>query len=84
MVAAVSAAADPSVRPYYNRVDPKSGQLLGLVSGVADAAAYENRLGQPDRAVRSLAAQSVAHLGLIVVGLAGAVVGFRTQATKEE
>ena len=84
MVAAVSAAADPSVRPYYNRVDPKSGQLLGLVSGVADAAAYENRLGQPERAVRSLAAQSVAHLGLIVVGLAGAVVGFRTQATKEE
>jgi hypothetical protein len=84
MVAAVSAAADPSVRPYYNRVDPKSGQLLGLVSGVTDAAAYENRLGQPDRAVRSLAAQSVAHLGLVVVGLAGAVVGFRTQATKEE
>jgi len=29
MVAAVSAAADPSVRPYYNHIDPASGQLLG-------------------------------------------------------
>jgi hypothetical protein len=84
MVAAVSAAADPSVRPYYDRNDPQSGQLLGLVSGVTDAAAYENRLGQPGRAVNSLAAQSVAHLGLVVVSLGGTVVGFRMQATGEE
>jgi hypothetical protein len=84
MVAAISAAADPSVRPYYDRMDPQSGQLLGLVSGVTDAAAYENRLGQPGRAVNSLAAQSVAHLGLVVVSLGGTVVGFRMQATGEE
>ena len=84
MVAAVSAAADPSVRPYYDNIDPKAGQLLGLVSGVTDAAAYENRLGQPARAVRSLAAQSVAHLGLVVIGLGGTVMGFRMQAAKEE
>ena len=84
MVAAVSAAADPSVRPYYNHTDPKAGQLLGLVSGVTDAAAYENRLGQPGRAVNSLAAQSVAHLGLVIIGLGGTVAGFRMQATREE
>lgn len=84
MIAAVSAAADPSVRPYYNQLDPSSGQLLGLLSGVRDAAAYENRLGQPERAVKSLAAQSVAHLGLIVIGLGGAVAGFRMQASREE
>ncbi len=83
MIAAVSAAADPSVRPYYNHIDPKAGQLIGLVSGVTDAAAYENRLGQPERAVRSLAAQSVAHLGLVVIGLGGTVMGFRMQAAKE-
>jgi hypothetical protein len=83
MVAAVSAAADPTVRPYYNQIDPKSGQLLGLLSGVKDAAAYENRLQQSGRAVDSLAAQSVAHLGLVVLSLAGTVVGFKTQATKE-
>ena len=84
MIAAVSAAADPSVRPYYNHIDPKAGQLLGLVSGVTDAAAYENRLGQPKRAVKSLAAQSVAHLGLVVIGLGGTVMGFRMQAAKDE
>lgn len=82
MVAAVSRSALPSVRPYYNQIDPKSGQLLGLLSGVTDAAAYENRLGQPDRAVHSLAAQSIAHLGVVMVGLGGAVVGFRTQAVR--
>jgi hypothetical protein len=82
MVAAVSIAADPTVRPYFNQIDPKSGQLLGLLSGTRDAAAYENRLGQPGRAVQSLAAQSVAHLGLVALSLGGTVVGFRTQAAK--
>jgi hypothetical protein len=84
MVAAVSTAADPTVRPYYNQIDPKSGQLLGLLSGIRDAAAYENRLGQPGRAVNSLAAQSVAHLGVIALSLGGTVVGFRTHAAKAE
>jgi hypothetical protein len=82
MAAAVSSAADPSVRPYYNQIDPKAGQLLGLVSGVTGAAAYENRLRQPGRAVESLAAQSVAHLGLVVLSLGGTVMGFRSQANK--
>jgi hypothetical protein len=82
MVAAVSSAADPTVRPYYNQIDPKSGQLLGLVSGVTGAAAYENRLRQPGRAVGSLAAQSVAHLGLVVVSLGGTIMGFRSRATR--
>ncbi len=83
LVAAVSAAADPSVRPYYNQLDPQSGQLLGLLSGVRDGAAYENRLGEPGRAVQSLAAQSVAHLGLVAISLGGTVVGFRLQATRD-
>jgi hypothetical protein len=83
MVAAVSSAADPTVRPYYNHIDPKAGQLLGLVSGVTGAAAYENRLRQPGRAIESLAAQSVAHLGLVVLSLGGTVVGFRSQAARE-
>jgi hypothetical protein len=83
MVAAVSSAADPTVRPYYNHIDPKAGQLLGLVSGVTGAAAYENRLRQPGRAIESLAAQSVAHLGLVVLSLGGTVVGFMSQAARE-
>jgi hypothetical protein len=84
MVAAVSTAADPTIRPYYNQIDPKSGQLLGLLSGIRDGAAYENRLGQPGRAVNSLAAQSVAHLGVVALSLGGTVVGFRTHAAKAE
>jgi hypothetical protein len=83
MVAAVSKAADPSVRPYYNQSDPKSGQLLGLLSGISDAAAYEHWLDQPGRAVQSLAAQSVAHLGVVILSLGGTVVGFRTQTARE-
>lgn len=82
VVAAVSSAADPTVRPYYNQIDPKMGQLHGLISGVTGAAAYENRVRQPGRATNSLAAQSIAHLGLVVAGLGGTLVGFRTQAIK--
>lgn len=82
IVAAVSAAVAPTVRPYHNELDPKSGQVLGLLSGVTDAAAYENRLQQPGRAVESLAAQSVAHLGLVALSLVGTVVGFRTHASR--
>jgi len=83
MIALVSAAADPTVRPYYNSLDPKAGQLRGLVSGVIGAAAYENRLQRPGRAVGGLAAQSVAHLSLVVVSLAGTLVGWvkRTRET---
>ncbi len=75
LIAAVSAAADPTVRPYYNALNPRAGQLRGLVSGVAGAAAYENRLQQPGRAMGSLAAQSVANLSMVVFSLGGTIVG---------
>jgi hypothetical protein len=75
MIAAVSAAADPTVRPYYNALNPRAGQLRGLVSGVAGAAAYETRLQQPGRAMGSLAAQSVANLSMVVFSLGGTIAG---------
>jgi hypothetical protein len=75
LIAAVSAAADPTVRPYYNALNPRAGQLRGLVSGVAGAAAYENRLQQPGRAMGSLAAQSVANLSMVVFSLGGTIAG---------
>jgi hypothetical protein len=80
MLAAVSAAADPTVRPYYNHLNPQAGQLLGLVSGVTDAAIYEKRLRQPARAMQSLAAQSVVHLGLVIVALGGTFMGFQSRS----
>jgi hypothetical protein len=83
LIAAVSAAADPTVRPYYNALNPKAGQLRGLISGVTGAAAYENRLQQPGRAMGSLAAQSVANLSMVVFSLGGTIVGLahRTRET---
>jgi len=80
IVAAVSAAAIPTVRPYYNQMNPQAGQLRGLLSGVTGAAAYENRLHGQGRAMEGLAAQSVAHLGLVVLGLVGTLVGFQSQS----
>lgn len=83
MLAAVSAVAAPEVLPYYHAGAPGPGRLQGLISGVTGAAAYEIYLGRPGRAVRSIAAQSVAHLGLVVTALVGTFVGLRAQAVRD-
>ena len=44
LVAAVSAGAEPLVRPYYN-ADPKQTQLLGVLGGILGAAQYETKAG---------------------------------------
>ena len=77
MLAAVSASAAPTIRPYHN-----AGQLQGMISGVTAAAAYEIYLGQPARATRSLAAQSAAHMGLVVVALVGTFAGFTSHTAE--
>ena len=84
VLAAVSAAAAPEVRPYYDYAsEPAPGRLQGLISGVTGAAAYEVYLGRPGRALQSIAAQSVAHLGLVVTALVGTFAGFRAQAVRD-
>jgi hypothetical protein len=83
MLAAVSAVAAPEVFPYYGPAAPGPGRLQGLISGVTAAAAYELYLGRPGRAVRSIAAQSAAHLGLVVTALVGTFVGLRAQAVRD-
>jgi hypothetical protein len=83
MLAAVGASALPVVRPYYSPDMPGPGRLQGLISGVTAAATYEIFLGQPGRAVRSVAAQSVVHLGLVAVALAGTIAGFRSDVTTD-
>lgn len=70
MVAVISAAVEPGVRPYY-----ASGQLAGLVSGWVGGQAYR-QVAAPDGAssrqdVAAMEAQSMAHLVialLIVLG----------------
>jgi len=57
MLAAVSAGADPLVRPYYEAYRPRlegdttdRRQLEGLVSGLRGAAQYEQQAGAPSAA----------------------------------
>ena len=79
LLAAVSAASAPASRPYRETNLVDRGHLEELISGVTAAAAYEFYLGRPGRAMKGLAAQSVTHLGLLMVAVAGTIAGFRHQ-----
>ncbi len=66
LAAAASAVMAPN---YYNYL--QSGQLFGLIGGLRGAAEYEQLIDRPGTAVRGMFVQSVAHLlivGLIVAG----------------
>jgi hypothetical protein len=76
MMAAVSAAVEPTATPYHN-----SGQLIGLISGLPNAAQYEVKTNKwPALAIASVDAQTVAHLAivaLIVLGSLASLVSAR-------
>jgi hypothetical protein len=76
IMAAVSAAVEPTATPYHN-----SGQLVGLISGLPRAAQYEMKTNKwPSLAIVSVDAQSVAHLAilaLIVLGSLASLVSTR-------
>ena len=82
VLAATSAAVGPLLRPYRVADNPAAGQLREVISGMPAAAAYEASLGQASGATRMLAAQSIAHLGLVVFSLASVFMGFRAQALR--
>ncbi|MGQ9501950.1 MAG: hypothetical protein ACUVSB_07815 [Anaerolineae bacterium] len=79
MLAAVSAAALPTVRPYLISASVAPSRLTGLIGGMITTAAYEVYTGRPGRALNMIAAQSAAHLGLVAVALAGIFAGIRAQ-----
>jgi hypothetical protein len=76
IMAAVSAAVEPTATPYHN-----SGQLVALISGLPSAAQYEVKTNKwPALAIASVDAQSVAHLAivaLIVLGSLASLVSAR-------
>ena len=76
IMAAVSAAVEPTAQPYHH-----SGQLVGLISGLPSAAQYEMKTTKwPSLAIASVDAQSVAHLAiaaLIVLGTLASLVSTR-------
>jgi len=56
-----TAVSAPEYYPYY-----QSGQLVGLLGGLAGAAEYEKLVGIPGTATRGMDAQSLGHLAIIV------------------
>lgn len=70
IMAAVSAAVEPTATPYHN-----SGQLVGLISGLPSAAQYEMKTNKwPSLAIASVDAQSVAHLAIVALIALGSLV----------
>ena len=66
MGAGVAASLEPHARPYYS-----SGQLVGLISGLPQAAVYETLTGRPAQASSSMDALSLGLLALIFLILLG-------------
>jgi hypothetical protein len=66
MVAGVTAVSAPEFYPYL-----QSGQLLGLLGGMAGAAEYEKIRGEKGTATRGMDAQSMAHVFVALCILAG-------------
>ena len=77
LVAGVSAAIEPLVRPYY---DMESRQIDGLIVGLAGATDYERELGILDGPAQSrldgqlvgqLAVSTLILIGMLIYGLSG-------------
>src|SRR4029079_2394942 len=69
MVAGVTAVSAPEYYPYL-----QSGQLLGLLGGMAGAAEYEKIRDEKGTATRGMDAQSMAHVFVALMILLGNVV----------
>lgn len=69
MVSGCTAVSAPEYYPYL-----QSGQLLGLLGGMAGAAEYEKARGEQGTATRGMDAQSMAHLFVALMILLGNLV----------
>jgi hypothetical protein len=68
---AVTAVMSPDMFPYL-----QSGQLKGLISGLAGASEYETLMHAPGSAVRGMVPQSAVHLVIIMFIVFGNVIYF--------
>jgi hypothetical protein len=66
MVAAVTAVSAPEYYPYL-----QTGQLHGLLGGMAGAAEYEALVKEPGLAIRGMDAQALAHVFIALMILLG-------------
>jgi hypothetical protein len=72
MIAGVTAVSAPEYYPYL-----QSGQLLGLLGGMAGAAEYEKSNDEKGLATQGMDAQSLAHVFVAACIILGNVVQFR-------
>ncbi|MBN1993060.1 MAG: hypothetical protein JW953_10180, partial [Anaerolineae bacterium] len=79
LLAATSATAAPFLQPYRH-----SGQLDGLIAGINGAAAIEASRQQFGPARQMLDSQSIAHLLIIVLIVAGIVAGWMPRLSSPE
>jgi hypothetical protein len=61
-----------------------AGQMTGLLGGMKGAAEYEKLIGHPDKAMRGMDAQSLAHMAIIFLVIVGNIGFFATRKRKSE
>jgi hypothetical protein len=80
MVSGSTAVQAPEIYPYL-----QSGQVLGLLGGMAGAAEYEKSIGVPGSATKGMDAQSSAHVFIMFLILLGNAIYFaRRGASRQE
>jgi hypothetical protein len=79
MVAGVTAVSAPEYYPYL-----QSGQLHGLLGGMAGAAEYEKARNETGTATRGMTAQSMAHVFVAIMILLGNVVQWTGRRARHE
>jgi len=71
IVSGCTAVSVTEFYPYFS-----SGQITGLINGLAGAAEYESLVHAPGRGIRGMDAQSMAHLAIILFILLGNFILF--------
>jgi len=78
MVGATTAVQTTDLTPYY-----QSGQLLGLVGGLASAAEYETMVGKKGLATQAADVLNVGHIVVILAILFGNIIYFAQRARRK-
>ncbi len=79
IVAGVTAVSAPEYYPYV-----QSGQLSGLLGGLAGAAEYEQLIDRPAWATTGMSAQSLGHVTIIVLIILGNLVYYLNRRRRPE
>ncbi len=78
-VAGCTAVMAPDLYPFLD-----SGQLGGLLGGLAGAAEYETLIERPGSASKGMSAQSMAHLVIAIFVILGNIAHFAARRTSSE